>query len=352
MSVVLRTREAENRLIAMTLVVARIQKGRVAVVSDTLLTRHGKALPLQEGVIKTCMLPGNLCVSFSNSPELATADFRRFKDAYPSGAGFVQAVDFFEAASAKSGNDYLLAFCPIAKLVKIADGKRIRSLANTAWIGDKSAYERFREYESRKRSFPQHGRAVNAVLFMDEIEGTCASDLFSAMRNVILDRGIPSVGGFAYTVSSRDNGYRQSVYCDALHDWPIGADQDYQLDYNDPIDFGSSGENFDFTVAQISAGYMGVNLVAFYLLKARKLFAFYSDDAGLPDQCRVVSDVSPSDIKHVLTALFVGINDWLVTIVGSAPGRSHSTRGTREPGRPGGMRTAFFVHENSLADRK
>src|SRR6201999_3687042 len=100
---------------------------------------------------------------------------------------FVETVQFFEASSAETENDYILAFASPPRLVKIANGKRINSVSPTVWIGDKLAYERFREYQSRSRPFPQHGRAINSVLFMDEAEGSPASDLYSTMRNVILD---------------------------------------------------------------------------------------------------------------------------------------------------------------------
>jgi hypothetical protein len=78
-------------------------------------------------------------------------------------------VSFFEQSSAKSGNDYLIAFSDNPRLVKIIDGKRVPSIATTAWIGDKAAYERFREYEAKQRPSVEHGRAMNAVLFADEL---------------------------------------------------------------------------------------------------------------------------------------------------------------------------------------
>ncbi len=136
---------------AMTLVVARNSHGRIAIVSDTMLTEHDRALPHQQGVIKSCMLPGGLCVSFANSPELAARDFRKFVAMYPQGARFTDSIAFFERSSAKTENDYILAFSRSPRLVKIVEGRRTQSAAATQWIGDASAYNRFREYESRYR---------------------------------------------------------------------------------------------------------------------------------------------------------------------------------------------------------
>lgn len=331
----------------MTLVVARLHKGRIAVVADTQLTKHDMALPPQCGVLKTCFLPGNLCASSSNSPELAEKAFRRFCERYPKGATFVEAVEFFETSSADTDNDYILAFFDPAKLVKIVDGRHIHSMARTVWIGDKQAYERFREYETHSRPFPQHGRAINSALFMDEVEGSSASDLYSTMRNVILDRGAASVGGFAYTVSSRGNGFRQSVYCDILHDWPTDVRADFKLDLNDPIDLGASGENLDYSVAQISPGFIGVNLTGFYLIKARKLFFFHGQDNGLPVNCHVFNDVEAPRIKHVLTEAVGADLNWLVTVATSSEGMSRYA--PRPSQGPQGLGISLFFHENSFA---
>jgi len=331
----------------MTLIVARLHKGRIAVVADTQLTKHDMALPPQCGVIKTCFLPGNLCVSSSNSPELAEKAFKRFCEQYPEGAAFVDVVKFFEASSADTENEYILAFPNPAKLVKIVDGRRIHSMAPTVWIGDKQAYERFREYETHSRPFPQHGRAINSALFMDEVDGSSASDLYSAMRNVILDHEIASVGGFAYAVSSRGNGFRQSVYCDVLQDWPVDVGADFKLDRNNPINLRASGENLSCSVAQISPGFIGVNLTGFYLIKARKLFFFYGDDNKLPVKCHVFNDVEAPQIKHVLTEAIGADLNWFVTVATSSEGTSrHAPRPSQGPQ---GLGVSLFFHENSFA---
>lgn len=333
----------------MTLVVARLHNGKIAVVADTQLIQHDMTLPPDRGAIKTCFLPGDLCVSFSNSPELAAEAFKQFCIQYPNGATFVDAVEFFETSSADTENEYILSFFNPAKLVKIVDGKRAHSVATTVWIGDKLAYERFREYETHSRPFPQRGRAINTALFMDEMSGSSASDLYATMRNVIVDPEISSVGGFAYAVSSRGNGYRQSVYCDILYDWPTNAGESFQLDLNDPIDLGASGENSGYSVAQISSGYIGVNLVGFYLIKGRKLFFYYGLDNGLPVHCHVFNDIEAREIKHALTAaLGVDLN-WLVTVATSSEERAESRRAARPTGGPQGLGISLLFHENSFS---
>src|SRR5580704_13765603 len=103
----------------MTLVVARCDKGRIAIAADTRLSEQGSALSLTNGIVKSCCLPGYLCVSFSGSPELAEKAFRQFAESFPSGTNFDTAVSFFESSSASTNNDYILAFGNPPKLVTI-----------------------------------------------------------------------------------------------------------------------------------------------------------------------------------------------------------------------------------------
>lgn len=121
---------------------------------------------------------------------------------------------FFEASNAATNNDYLLAFADTVKIITIHDGRRIRELSKTHWIGDQQAYKRFRDYEHHRGRQYEQGRAVNAALFADEMTGSPASDLYSVMRNVLLNRDVPSVGGFVTVLSNRDIGFRFSVYSD------------------------------------------------------------------------------------------------------------------------------------------
>jgi hypothetical protein len=225
----------------MTLVVARNDKGRIAIAADTRVTEHGSPLPIQRGTIKSCMLPGEVCVSFSNSPVTAAHAFKKFISKYPNGTGYSEVLSFFEQSSAETGNDYLIAFSRNPRIEKVVDGKRVHSIAKTAWIGDKSAYERFREYEAKHRPNIEHPRAMNAVYFADELQRSPASDLYSTMRNIVADQTIPSVGGFVSVVSNRDNGFRFSVYSDVLFDWPREKTTEYFTNLNDPITLDASG---------------------------------------------------------------------------------------------------------------
>ena len=329
----------------MTLVVGRIVGPRVAIVADTMLMEHSKPLPFQSGVVKSCMLPGDLCVSFSNSPETAEHAFKVFATKYPNGTGHAEVIGFFEQSSEATGNDYLVAFASPARLVKIAHGKHINSISKTQWIGDQGAYSRFREYEARQHPRPGQGRAINAVLFADEMANSPASDLFSAMRNIVADRSIMSVGGFVSVVSNRDNGFRFSTYSDMLYDWPKDRPRDYRLELTDQIAFTATDENASFAVAQVSPGFMNVNLVAFYFTKAKKLFFFYGMDNGLANQCHVFRDVPAMRIYETLNAFVRFDLKWLLMVTSpqSASGQ-FDTSGIKTPGN----QFAFFCDANTF----
>jgi hypothetical protein len=284
----------------MTLVVARVEKGRLAIAADTMVSAHGTPLPMPRWALKSICLPGRICVSYSGSPELAAKAFQKFRERYPQGANYAETVAFFEVSSADTNNDYIVAFADTAKLVTVRDGRRTSGIiSKTHWIGDKAAYERFREYEHHRGRQHEHGRAINAALFADEMTGSPASDLYSIMRNVVLDRDVPSVGGFVTVLSNRDIGFRFSVYSDVLLDWPMELDENQILQLTDKFDLGASGENDRYSVSQISSGYYNMNAVAFYVLKGQLLVAFYEVQGG-GATCVAFKNVEPSRIAATL----------------------------------------------------
>jgi hypothetical protein len=330
----------------MTLVVGRIAGPRVAIASDTLLTEHGKPLPFQMGAVKSCMLPGDVCVSFSISSDTAARSFGEFIARHPTGTSFSNMITFFEKSSKATGNDYLIAFANPPRLIRILDGKPVSSLSKTAWIGDKNAYERFREFEARKRRFPQRGRALNVAYFADEMADSPASDLFSTMRNVSADSSVVSAGGFIPVISNRPNGFRFSVYCDMLFDWPQAKSEEYEYANTDKISLQASGENENFSIAQVSPGYMGMNLVAFYFVKSRKLFFFHGRDFGLANQCHVFPDVSANSIHTVLNDFMRADLNWLLTV--TSPRNAGPYVGETPTIKTPGAQLAFMVDANTF----
>lgn len=285
----------------MTLVVARIAGDRVAVAADTMITAGDVKLPMHQWVMKSICLPGGICVSYCNSPDLAFRALRAFRTEYPAGAGFSDVIAFFERWSSRTNNDFLIAFPHPARLVTVRDGKRTTGLSRTHWIGDRAAYARFRHVE---RGAKRHdmGRAINAVVFADEMSGSPASDLYSAMRDVVRDNTLNSVGGLVTVLSNRGRQFRYSVYSDALFDWPAGRPADIPFVSKEQIDLAASGENDGFSVSQISPGCYGPNAVAFYYLKGRLLITLSETEEGW--RCTPVQSVEPSQIAQTLDRKF------------------------------------------------
>jgi hypothetical protein len=285
-----------------TLVVARCDKGRIAIAADTLLSAHDAPLSLSKGVVKSCCLPGYICVSFSGNPDLASGAFKDFRRSFPQGANFETTVAFFESSSAQTNNDYIVAFGHNPRLVTIRDGRRTSGLSKTHWIGDKDAYEKFRECEYDGRRRYDHERATNAALFADEMSGSPASDLYSTMRSVVRDSELLTVGGFVTVLSNRDIGFRHSVYSDVLFDWPKELAPGELLQLTDKFNLAASGENDRFSISQVSPGYYNMNIVAFYVLKGRLMYVFYGVDNGIADRCLVLAGIEPAKIPSTLNS--------------------------------------------------
>jgi len=289
----------------MTLVVARCDKGRIAIAADTLLTEHGSPLPINAGVVKSCCLPGYICVSFSGSPELAEKAFRDFSTSFPRGANFSSTVSFFQSSSSSTGNDYLIAFGDAPRLVTIRAGHRVDRISKTHWIGDKAAFESFREYETQRKARYEQGRAVNVAMFADEMTGSPASELYSTMRNVVREEKLHFVRGFVSVLSNRDIVFRYSVCSDILMDRPKGLSADGTFALTDKFDLHASRENYRFSMDQISPGYYNMNVVAFYVLKGKLLFIFRGTNNGVANRCSVIQNVEPS---HIATAIDKELN--------------------------------------------
>ena len=331
----------------MTLVVARVEKGRIAIAADTLITAHGKRLPVREWALKSICLPGNICVSFSGSPELATKSFAEFRNKFPRGTDFSGTVSFFERSSHNNMNDYIIAFGNLSKLITIRNGARVQSMAKTHWIGDKDAYERFREYEHRAIKRSDHGRAISVSYFADEMEHSPASKLYSAMRCVVQDQKITSVGGFITLISYRDIGFRFSAYSDLLYDWPAELADDEELKYSHKFRLKASDENDRYSISQISPGYYNINLVAFYVLKGRILFLFHENSDG-STACTPERNVEPDKIAATLDLMTGGPFHALCTVLSARQEFPMDIPPSINPDE--GLGLAFYCEVNTFSD--
>jgi hypothetical protein len=98
-----------------------------------------------------------------------------------------------------------------------------------------------------------------------------------------------------------------------------------------------------------STGYLGLNVVGFYLLKARKVFLFLGERNGLAMQCHVLSDVPPTEIAKRLSECIGFDPRWLLTIMAAAPNRTSSVdRWPRRTESPSGIELLILCHANTF----
>ena len=331
----------------MTLVVARIVDQQISIVADTLITNLERPLPLAQGMVKSCMLPSGICVSYAGSPDLASKDIWRFSKLFPQNADFLETIKFFEQSSRVTGNEYIVAFAKNPKIVKITNGKRQIGSSKTLWIGDKNAYEIFRACESKLRPKTERNRAISAVLVADEPLGSPASDLYSIMRHVIKDSEIKSVGGFVSIVSNLGGNFRHPCMSDMLFDWPANEPPEFELNLNDRIAFGSSGENEEYSVSIFTTAYSNFTFIGFYFLSGRVAFVFHPTRTLMADNCTVIREVSPTELPTRLTEIFGRDYGWLVWIAGPSPDKKSSER-YFDLDSDAGNQFGFIMHCNTL----
>ncbi|MBI4923475.1 MAG: hypothetical protein HY834_17185 [Devosia nanyangense] len=273
----------------MTLVVAQTDGVRIGIVADTRVSQNDTAFPLGEGVVKTCLLPQGVSLSFCNSFEAASqavAEFVRKR-----GAGYSETVAHFRESSRRTGNDYIIGFARTAKLVTIRNGSATNGLEKIAWIGDGQARSRFLKYYRKELPAPWKDRATSATMFDGEPVESPVHDLASAMRMVIADEGIASVGGFMSAVSSKGAAFNFCAYCDFFYDanWLMIDGTPYAR---------ATGEQLGFSVATIRPTSPGTNLTGFHFLKPKLTFLFVPDESGVVmSKCVTIRDVDAGAIS-------------------------------------------------------
>ena len=186
------------------------------------------------------------------------------------------------------------------------------------------------------------------MLFADEFKNSPASDLYSAMRNLVRSKEVETVGGFVCLLSNREQEFRHSAYCDMLFDWPNDTPLSYELDYNDSVDFGSTGENEEYSISQISTGYENFNCVCFYVLRAKTAYLFYPTKTIIADACKVITDLEPINITdRLLDTMKIDLG-WLA-FVASAPENGKTTSFRQDsPDVKNGNQLGMMVHCNTF----
>lgn len=280
----------------MTLVLAKIIKSRIFILSDTKISSNTSKAQLQSGVIKTALLSPHVAVSFSNSYELASRDIEHFAKTR-SPRIFTDVVKFFEASSAATNNQYILAFAT-GVLVKISDGQSSRVVSKTAWIGDWSGFERFRAYESGRPSgrdsrlweMSTMGTVPNAPFDHETV-----SRIVSCFELTVEDPEIDSVGGFVPILTNVNGEFRfmmrSKLFFDGISSvlGPSG----------NQIMSASGEENRSYRYSALATSQSGITAVAFFYPAANIGYVFFCKRGSLvADQCEIVKANSSDDFLH------------------------------------------------------
>lgn len=234
--------------------------------------------------------------------------------------------------------------------MKITNGKRQPSGSPTQWIGDKDAYEAFREHQAQARKSAEQGRAVSGVYTWNEHEGSPSSDLYSIMRRVVFDNSVESVGGLVSILSNRDGTFRPPAISDILYDWPATLDPKDSFSPDLPVALGASGENQQQSLNIICPGYWGLTMIGYYFLAGRIVILFYPRTNALADSCLVIRNVEPDQISEKLNAAFARDLRWQLVIACSATGDTAPSSPPADDIERRGMQLGFKCLVHNLAD--
>ena len=214
----------------MTLVVAQRVGSLIAVVSDTGVMKHGERLPFEQGIPKIGILTRDLAVAFAGDPDLAKLHIR----CLPEGADYQITVDLLLKCHIEANYhvDYLvLCNQPEPKIVRISGGEA--SAVDTAWIGDKAAFEVFQRYRNSGPSLSVTSVLENPLLMPSYESETHPTNftpqLVDSIRYVINDPDIETVFGLWLAANNANGEFKYIDYALVLTErlrWTPSAGQE------------------------------------------------------------------------------------------------------------------------------
>jgi hypothetical protein len=279
----------------MTFVLCRILGPRIFILADTRVTKGNSPLPKAEGVIKTCFLSPDICVSFSQSPDSASDDIRKLASELPDSMSYRNVIDFFERSSAQTNNDYLVAFARTGRVAKIQGGIANKVLGSNAWIGDHEAFHRFRDYENG-RARGQKSRFWDTMFFGTSPDASMDSERFARLLGfyeaTIVDTDIESTGDF-FTVTTNVHGIFKLMMISRLYfDGPSQI-----LDSRGNHVMTATGENLEYRFSSLAPKVAGTNAAGFYYPNAKMGYVFYSScPIGVANRCKIYRDCSIDEL--------------------------------------------------------
>jgi hypothetical protein len=185
----------------MTLVVARVAKGILSAVSDTGVTLNAETYGPGRGVPKLCILNLGLAVGFAGDVYTAIEALTNFdKNAHRHPASYF--LDVHRAAN--EATDFLVLRDSPPSIIKVYGGK-LAPPSQAAWIGNQKGFSIYQEKTNsggrvHRGSVPEfeqlYTTAPNSMTSM-------TGEMIGAMRSIIANRQIPTIGGFCVVLNCR-----------------------------------------------------------------------------------------------------------------------------------------------------
>jgi len=175
----------------MTLIVARIDGGKVHVTGDTLLSKiSGERLSYDQCVIKTVIINPQCCVCFAGNPDPASEAIAHLLEAnYKSDNEILKYLaGVHEQYSQSTDFGVITNIDEVIKLHSLKSGEPKTNLPSF-WLGD-----HFNNYQTKLAS-----------LSSDE---PLKQKMKSAMESIIQDGNLASIGGFQVSLSSDNNSFQ------------------------------------------------------------------------------------------------------------------------------------------------
>lgn len=268
----------------MSLIVARKIRNAYIIVGDSRLLdpKQGSISLPRDSVIKSLIIAPDFCVSFAGSLSFANDAIRGFKYEWLKDSTQSKIIDHFFTIHSDSNRqvDFILVWNePINRLVQIKDGSYSDTISS--WVGDAIAFERFQKafLSNEQHSWQAHTIFTEIVASSNHPDfcSNTLSIMMSAMRIVIEDSSIPSVGGFVVPVASHKGDIRYIPY---LQSQTAPFDANY-FDNNESVPLGTAEDGY-FTMYFIF-GHNGRSCHALiYFRQGEFGIAFHPDNNGIP----------------------------------------------------------------------
>jgi hypothetical protein len=291
----------------MSLVVAQTIGAGPYIVSDTCVTDpHGRPLPTpKDGTLKAVVVSRDVAICFAGDVKTGTEAVRSFGRAISAGTDVDELLTVLAGVTSTEDVEFLVAKNqPGASLVRIRCGE-VGPGAATAWLGDHAAFERFQEERMRSSQGPAIPATPGQRL---------KHDMETAMRAVIEDATISSVGGFVAKIGRYQDSLAFNYHAEGFAHVGRNFRFEGELTVQQLIRPVEEGGYSYCVVEPASSGIPALGLI---FLEANLAMAF------LPlqfDGVQVVPDVHVDDFVEIMEDRFgVRFAEPLLSAKGKAP---------------------------------